>query len=448
MSGIPLGRTGEVRNGREAEASRLSLVDALSREERRVLLAELDAVLACRIRDIKLTGRLREIYRAASWRQRSRTIRSWLIWVSVFSVCTCVLDFLQDPKMFWTSITMRAVFIPAIYGVLIWVWSRPRSGFLEGITLPLAIAVMMLVAQSLGSAGGGPIHERYLTGGLFATSTAIVVFPMRFGWCFAATILDLGLYLGFSLTNPMVETRVPLTLTMFFTFVIGCLVPARQVMNLVLEHAFLLSLRNRLQAEELAAVNAQLAILADTDGLTGLANRRAVGSRLTADWTAQAAVKGAVGIVLIDVDHFKRFNDSLGHAAGDACLIAVAEAIRTTLPEGALAGRYGGEEFIAIVPDARPRSLVTLAERLRGAIADLRMPHPGLGEGRHVSVSIGVAIAPAEGPSSCTDALVQIADSALYDAKAAGRNRVVAAWSARGPEAAPADAAGARICAA
>ncbi|HEV7439179.1 MAG TPA: diguanylate cyclase, partial [Methylobacterium sp.] len=254
-------------------------------------------------------------------------------------------------------------------------------------------------------------------------------------------------YLGFSLTNSAVETKVPLVLTTFFAFVIGCLVPARQVMNLVLEHAFLLSLRNRLQAEELAAANEQLAILADTDGLTGLANRRAVGTRLTEDWTRQTAAKGAVGVVLIDVDHFKRFNDSAGHAAGDACLIAVAGAIRAAMPVGALAGRYGGEEFIAIVPDARPRGLVILAEGVRAAIADLRMPHPGLGEGRHVSVSIGVAIAPAEGPSTCTDALVQIADSALYDAKAAGRNRVVAAWSSRGG-ADPAEDAAPRVCAA
>ena len=437
-----------MRDSREAASTRLSLVDALSREERRVLLAEIDGVLACRIRNIKLTARLREIYRAANWRQRSRTVRYWLFWVSLFSACTCVLDYILEPGMIWTALAMRATFIPAVYGLLAWVWSRPRSGFAEGITLPVAIAVMMLVAQSLGATGGGVIHERYLTGGLFATSTAIVVFPMSLGWSLAAALLDLGLYLGFSLTNSAVETKVPLVLTTFFAFVIGCLVPAQQVMNLVLEHAFLLSLRNRLQAEELAAANAQLAILADTDGLTGLANRRAVGTRLTEDWTRQTAAKGAVGVVLIDVDHFKRFNDSAGHAAGDACLIAVAGAIRAAMPVGALAGRYGGEEFIAIVPDARPRGLVILAEDVRAAIADLRMPHPGLGEGRHVSVSIGVAIAPAEGSSTCTDALVQIADSALYDAKAAGRNRVVAAWSPRGGGADPAEDAAPRVCAA
>src|SRR4051812_588796 len=83
-----LGRTGGVRDSREAAPARLSLVDTMSRDERRILLAEIDGVLACRIRDIRLTGRLREIYRAANWRQRSRTVRYWLFWASIFSACT------------------------------------------------------------------------------------------------------------------------------------------------------------------------------------------------------------------------------------------------------------------------------------------------------------------------------------------------------------------------
>ncbi|KAB1076276.1 GGDEF domain-containing protein [Methylobacterium planeticum] len=444
----PLAGSGREGSGHRAKSTRLSLVDGLGRDERRALLAEIDAVLACRIRDIKLTARLREIYRAASWRQRSGTVRYWLIWVTLFDAATCVLDYIQEPRILWLSIALRAVLVPSVYGVLVWVWMRPRSGFTEGLTLPVTIAVMMLVGQFLGAAGGGAMHERYLSGALFATATAILVFPMNLRWCVAGTVLDLGLYFLFNFTNPAIELKLPLVLTTFFAFVIGCLVPARQTLNLLLEHAFVLSLRNRLQAEELAEANAQLAVLADTDGLTGLVNRRAISARLTADWTAQAAARGAVGVILIDVDHFKRFNDSVGHAGGDACLCAVAAAIRSAMPAHAVAGRYGGEEFIAIVPDAEPRDLLTLAERVRAAVADLRLRHPGLGEGRHVSVSIGVAIAPAEGPSTCTDALVQIADSALYDAKAAGRNRVVAAWSARGGEPAPAEAGPAQVAAA
>ncbi|WP_418291952.1 diguanylate cyclase domain-containing protein [Methylobacterium durans] len=339
----------------ERRSSRYVALDGLDAAGREKLLAELDAVLACRVRDISLTGRLREIYRAASWRHRSRTIRFWLLWVSVFSAVTCLIDYVMHPPLLGVSLALRSVFIPVFYAVLAWIWVRPRASWIEGVTLPLTVAAMMLVAELLGSAGGGALHERYLMGGLFATSTAIVVFPIERVWSIAGTVVVIGLFLMFGLMNPNVDAKVPILETTFFTFVIGCLVPARQAMNTVLAHAYLLSLRKRILTEALAAANARLAVLADTDGLTGLPNRRAFQGRLARDWAEQAARSGTIGAILIDVDHFKRFNDSAGHAAGDRCLVAVAAAIRATMPDGALAARYGGEEFVAVVPGTRPR---------------------------------------------------------------------------------------------
>ncbi|MEA1831927.1 diguanylate cyclase [Methylobacterium durans] len=413
----------------ERRSSRFAVLDGLDAAGREKLLAELDAVLSSRVRDIRLTGRLREIYRAASWRHRSRTIRFWLLWVSVFSAVTCLIDYVMHPPLLGVSVALRSVFIPVFYAVLAWIWVRPRASWIEGVTLPLTVAAMMLVAELLGSAGGGALHERYLMAGLFATSTAIVVFPIERLWSIAGTVVVIGLFLMFGLMNPDVEAKVPILETTFFTFVIGCLVPARQAMNTVLEHAYLLSLRKRILTEALAAANARLAVLADTDGLTGLPNRRAFEARLAGDWAEQAARSGTIGAILIDVDHFKRFNDSAGHAAGDRCLVAVAEAIRAAMPDGALAARYGGEEFVAVVPGTRPRALAAIAERIRSGVAALALPHPGLPDDRSVTVSVGIALAPAEGDASAAEALLQRADAALYEAKARGRDSVVAAWA-------------------
>ncbi|WP_132254492.1 GGDEF domain-containing protein [Methylobacterium segetis] len=410
-------------------SSRFAILDGLDAAGRDELLAEIDALLCRRVRDIRLRGRLRDIYRAASWPHRSRTIRFWLLWVSVFSAVTCLLDYVMQPALLGVSLVFRGVFIPVVYAALAFLWSRPRAPVIEGLTLPLTVGAMMVVAEILGNAGGGDLHERYLMAGLFATSTAIVVFPLDQRWTIAGTVVVIGLFLAFGLTNADVETKVPILETIFFTFVIGCLVPARQAMNTVLEHAYVLSLRTRIQAEALAAANARLAILADTDGLTGLPNRRAFQARLARDWAEQAARSGRVGAILIDVDHFKRFNDSAGHAAGDRCLVAVAEAIRAAVPGTALAARYGGEEFVALVPGTAPRALADIAERIRAGVTALALPHPGLPEGRCVTVSVGVALAVADGEIAGAEALLQGTDAALYEAKARGRDRVVALWT-------------------
>ncbi len=127
---------------------------------------------------------------------------------------------------------------------------------------------------------------------------------------------------------------------------------------------------------------------------------------------------------MIDVDHFKLFNDYSGHAEGDRCLKQIAEALRYAMrSEDDLVIRYGGEEFAVILQDADLTEARQAAERLRKAVHDLKIPHPGLGPGRTLSISIGAcAVAPEE---SISDALTR-ADKRLYEAKQAGRDRVAA----------------------
>lgn len=170
-----------------------------------------------------------------------------------------------------------------------------------------------------------------------------------------------------------------------------------------------------------AALTAELASLANSDGLTGLANRRRFDEVLAREESCATADGRPLSLLLLDVDRFKAFNDRYGHQDGDACLRQVANALReaVTVPD-ALVARYGGEEFAVILPRVDAGVAAAEAERVRFSVERLCLTHTGNRQGV-VTVSIGCATADVQG------SLVATADARLYEAKRTGRNRVVAA---------------------
>jgi diguanylate cyclase (GGDEF)-like protein len=184
----------------------------------------------------------------------------------------------------------------------------------------------------------------------------------------------------------------------------------------------------------------RLAETATRDGLTGLLNRAAIDERLRA-LHAQAVRDGVpLAVVLVDIDHFKAYNDRYGHPAGDQCLRVVASAVRHAARRRPLdlVGRYGGEELIAVLYGGTQEHAESVARSIVVAVARLQMPHAASTTGEHVSVSVGAATeSPLDGTT--LPRLVERADGALYAAKAAGRNRhVVAGPVAALPTARPA----------
>jgi diguanylate cyclase (GGDEF)-like protein/PAS domain S-box-containing protein len=170
----------------------------------------------------------------------------------------------------------------------------------------------------------------------------------------------------------------------------------------------------------------KLASLATTDGLTGLANRRAFDERLADEW-ARARRDGAqLSLLLIDVDHFKKFNDHYGHLAGDGCLRALARILSAHARRPAdLAARYGGEEFALLLPNTGADGCVQVGEEIRDALRELAMLHAQSPPSRLVTVSMGAATGlPSQTATDCS-ALVAAADRALYAAKDSGRDRLV-----------------------
>jgi diguanylate cyclase (GGDEF)-like protein len=176
--------------------------------------------------------------------------------------------------------------------------------------------------------------------------------------------------------------------------------------------------------EELQIANQHLDELASLDGLSGLANRRGFDRELEREWQNANANCRPLALMMVDIDHFKLFNDRYGHVAGDTCLRAVGETLSlVTLEEAVLVARYGGEEFALLLPGLDIERVRALAEEARRAVEDLLINHSESPCG-HVTVSIGVESMVPESYQTSAN-LVEAADRALYDAKRRGRNKVV-----------------------
>ena len=170
----------------------------------------------------------------------------------------------------------------------------------------------------------------------------------------------------------------------------------------------------------MAILNRKLQELATTDDLTKLNNRRCMLERLRENWTLAERHQRPMSFIMLDVDHFKRFNDSYGHEAGDVVLVQVAARIKSQLRNADVCGRLGGEEFAVLCPETDLEGTAQVAERIRDAIETHRLTHNGAS--LSVTISAGVAQRSQQHPNC--DALIAEADRALYAAKNAGRNRV------------------------
>ncbi len=179
------------------------------------------------------------------------------------------------------------------------------------------------------------------------------------------------------------------------------------------------------RTRELAAANAKLLVLSMSDGLTGIANRRQLDLAIAREWKLGERERVPLSVVMIDIDFFKDFNDFYGHLAGDDALRRIAgELERQMRRPGDLVARYGGEEFVCVCPRTRFDGAISVAERVRRSVESLGVAHATSPIAPVLTVSVGVvSVIPVPGQSP--DDLIARADSALYAAKRAGRNRIV-----------------------
>lgn len=199
----------------------------------------------------------------------------------------------------------------------------------------------------------------------------------------------------------------------------GEVYPLRNLYTRNLELEKLVEERTRALAE----TNARLEAMSNTDSLTGIANRRNFDSTLAQEWNRALRAGRPLALIMLDVDHFKHYNDHYGHVAGDDCLKALAQTlVKAERRAGRLVARYGGEEFVALMPETTQDEALAAAGRIQEHVWELALPHaetePGI-----VTVSLG-AVSMVPTMERTPDFLLRQADAALYRAKSQGRNQV------------------------
>ncbi|WP_244137740.1 sensor domain-containing diguanylate cyclase [Burkholderia sp. BCC1644] len=198
---------------------------------------------------------------------------------------------------------------------------------------------------------------------------------------------------------------------------IGSLMLAFAGAFITLSALFGVQLRRRIQAES------ELRLLARTDGLTGLSNRRSFGEILEREWRRAIRTRSVLSLLFVDIDRFKSYNDTYGHQSGDDVLVVVAKCISDNVCRPTdTAARYGGEEFVIVLPDTSASGATEIAEKIRRSIFERRIEHAGSEYGR-VTASIGVVSRQPQADDE-SSVVIKAADEALYHAKSTGRNKV------------------------
>ncbi|SFL19907.1 GGDEF domain-containing protein [Methylorubrum salsuginis] len=378
---------------------------------------------------LRLPPALEAQYRAETLHGSGFTVQTWLAVFALFNVLSLVMDHdVFGPAAFHVPLALTlGVFCPVALLAILSLRGRPT---MLRMTLAASATGLVDTAIVLNSARlAPPAHtDTYILLAAIVPLVVGLIAPLPFrhvvGYCSASLALYAGLILAFGLAGPG-ETGVPLLVSGLI------IVPLKLGYSREWEakKIFLLGLREKLQAEALALANARLTILSETDSMTGLANRRHFSACIERAWKASAEEGEWLGVLLLDIDHFKLFNDTAGHPAGDSCLIAVAGALGAAVEaRGGFAARYGGEEFVAFLPGTDLSGAIEAGEAIRAAVARLALPHPGLSKGAMLAVSVGATAAygATRAFGVTADDLLKAADLALYAAKAGGRDRVEA----------------------
>lgn len=346
---------------------------------------------------------------------RSREL-FWRGWVGLaIYFAMLVSDWYVTPDVFVTALLFRLVLTPIVLVILFIVWHNPPAVVREGL---LVVAVLLIVSSHLGLLllSTAPTREIQLhilmLPILFMAVQRIPFYHALAGYLGVWALTQVAIFLvRGKLPTEMVADEI-----IFGGAVILCLF-AIYDFDRATRLNYLASLRERLLSLRLVSLSRQ-------DPLTGLANRRALDEILGAMEIGRSG-RIHLAVLMIDVDHFKLYNDSLGHPEGDVCLRRIAGIVRSELRErGDMAFRFGGEEFLVLLQGLDLPAAIAIGERVRQAIEAATIPHPAEPAGRKVvTVSVGTA-AMATDDGLDAGRLVAAADAALYEAKRNGRNLV------------------------
>jgi diguanylate cyclase (GGDEF)-like protein len=376
---------------------------------------------------LRFRSALETVYRNQFAERYRKLNRVFVAVGALFMLLFGVADWLFLEQHFHVAVGIR---LAAIFcGFMVWHWLSQPLKRNRAALLICALAYLNLVALlAIGYIAALQGHFHYQAGSIMVTLFLATMTRLNFHWILPTCLLMFGTQLTAMLA--IVPTPQPQLLEQSFIF--SLLTVIALVVNYRLEYESRLNfLRRLLLAQEnkaLAETKLKLELISITDELTGIYNRRYFNEQFQQRWNSAVRHHYWISLLMIDVDFFKRYNDTYGHLQGDEVLREVAQCFNLGSKRAdEITARFGGEEFVVLLPHTQVSDAVQIGEHLRLLVEQLDREHRQSDMGK-VTVSIGVAgMQPVQTDTSQT--LIKQADEALYKAKAAGRNRVVS-WQA------------------
>lgn len=324
-----------------------------------------------------------------------------------------VADYLLVPETFRIALLLHLCVVTPVMILVGIFYGRMRSHALRSaavMSIPVLI-VMQIMTIFIMNSGTGAEHYQYLAIPVLVYINVTLRGEYRLAVAVSAVLV--AIYLAVLLTSSIAWQAKTVGMWVMIGVTHMTLL-ANHWMNRDSRRTFVRQLYEGLMRE-----NAENR--AHRDPLTGIANRHQL-EKMAADMRDNSEAVSPVAVIMIDIDHFKAFNDRFGHPAGDECLKRVANTLAECVEGDELVARYGGEEFIAVLPRTVLPDAARRAELIRRAVSEIAIPHPGAGIGGVVTASLGVMAGPMS--SHELSELIAGADAALYAAKRAGRNTV------------------------
>jgi len=389
--------------------------------------AEIDKLIQAGAVGLHFPPSLEARFHLDTARDRMRTIVVSGLMISVFFNMFLISDWLMVPDQFDLALRLRLLgFTPMLLAGLLMLVRVSSRHVREALTAVAGVTAAGISAW-ICHVSTSPLAPAYLVGLGMVVMFANAVAQMRFWPALWMDVIVMAFYLlvAREMSEAPAALMLPIGLVLLSTCVFtlyACYTQETDERN-----NWLLRLRERLLLDELSAANQNLDQISRSDMLTGVANRRHLDEFMERIWERARLDGGEISVMMIDVDHFKAYNDRYGHLDGDTCLRDIAAALKRRLrrPEYLIA-RFGGEEFIVVLSNTPLKTAVGAAERVRKGVEALNRLHSASSTHAIVTVSIGVACLRPNAPHASSAQLIAAADEALYQAKQGGRNRVFA----------------------
>ncbi|TVP47645.1 MAG: diguanylate cyclase [Halomonas sp.] len=392
------------------------------------LLKAVEEELTKRSLRLRFTEMVEVRFEADTQQQRSRN----MVWAGLISALIYVLFLFNDysfrPDAFTTAVLLRAGLMLAVGLPILWWVYRGVTPALREAMMSMTVITAMVISCMIFAASSAPYS--YLDVFSFGLILVVgnIVYSLRFGYACVSSIISILIMLVFVVSyEPM-----PIEAKRLAMFTIVAKAMFTLVANYRLEfserNSYLLVLREKLRAGYYLQDNQKLSYLSMTDPLTDISNRRKFDAILPIRWQEGIDRNESLGLMVVDIDHFKAYNDYYGHLQGDQCLRQVSAALQVNSRNSDLVVRFGGEEFVILMPSTSSHVARQEAERLRHSIEALQIPHQGCLERNIITVSVGAAVITPT-IALMPNELLARADLALYEAKRQGRNCIWVASS-------------------